>query len=178
MHAPQLAAVDVEQLCHRVLNQVGTLYRKSRVVLMISGAPRTLISDADRVQTAIQAIAINALHYSNPDRMVRLCLIWKDWGLSLQVHDEGIGIPDDELDRAFVPGFRGSNIGSLPGDGMGLSAAKDAVAGLNAAIAIASVEDVGTTVTLNIPYHPDLAIPVEPTPPASRNIARKLRGRS
>lgn len=160
MSVLQFAPVDVEHLCHIVLDSMSASYRRNRVVVMISGQPRTLVSNAECLQTAIQAIALNALHYSNPDRMVRLCLIWKDWGLSLQVHDEGCGIPALDLDRVLESGFRGSNIGSLPGRGMGLKAAKDAIESVNAAIDIHSVEDIGTTVTLNIPNYPTMVVPV------------------
>ncbi|MEO1132241.1 MAG: ATP-binding protein [Cyanobacteria bacterium J06639_1] len=177
MNALPLAPIDVEHLCHLALDALGTSYRKSRVVLMVSGQPRSLISNANRLQTAIQAIALNALHYSEPDRMVRLCLIWKDWGVSLQVHDEGIGIPDEDLARAFEPGFRGSNVGSLPGRGMGLSAAKEAIAEVNAAIAICSLVNFGTTVTLDIPNHPQITIPVPSGAMASRQVARRLGSR-
>ena len=79
----------------------------------------------------------------------------------LRVRDTGVGIPAAELESVFEPFRRGSNVLSVTGTGVGLAAARHIVEAHGGAIAVASEEGVGTTVTVRLPL-------TEPVPSAPR----------
>jgi signal transduction histidine kinase len=71
--------------------------------------------------------------------------------LVLVVRDQGIGIPVREQAAVFDVFYRASNIGEVPGTGIGLSIVRDCVAALGGSISLQSAEGQGTTVTVCLP---------------------------
>jgi signal transduction histidine kinase len=78
-------------------------------------------------------------------------------GWTIEVRDDGIGIPADELETTFLRFRRASNARDLqiPGTGLGLTIAK-VVADLHSAtIEVESIEGKGTTVRVQLPIRPN-----------------------
>lgn len=69
----------------------------------------------------------------------------------IRVRDAGIGIPAADLPSIFEPFTRGSNTQSVTGTGVGLAVARRIVEEHSGSIHIASQEDAGTTVTVQLP---------------------------
>jgi signal transduction histidine kinase len=65
----------------------------------------------------------------------------------LEVSDEGVGIPADELDAIFQP-FRGS---FAKGTGLGLAIVHRIVSDYNGEIQVSSTPGTGTTVSVRLP---------------------------
>ena len=72
--------------------------------------------------------------------------------LLFRVRDEGIGIPDDEIERIFDPFLRGKGVAVIPGTGLGLSITKKAVELLGGILKVESIVGKQTTFTVLIPY--------------------------
>ncbi|MNT36607.1 osmolarity sensor protein [compost metagenome] len=73
-----------------------------------------------------------------------------DERLSLQVIDQGIGIPEAELEAVKQTFYRGTNVGTVKGSGIGLSFAQIVFKDQGVDFAIRS-NDLGTTVSLLFP---------------------------
>ena len=71
--------------------------------------------------------------------------------LLFEVQDQGIGIPSDDLPRLFGNFHRASNVGDIPGTGLGLTIVKRAVESHGGTIAVASELGSGTRFTVRIP---------------------------
>jgi signal transduction histidine kinase len=71
--------------------------------------------------------------------------------LTFIVHDDGMGIPEDEHDKIFEPFLRGKDVTSIQGTGLGLSIVKKAVELLNGVIKLESRPGEGTTFIVTIP---------------------------
>ena len=67
------------------------------------------------------------------------------------VADHGIGIPPGELPRVRERFFRGSNVGSIPGTGIGLSLVQQIVEQHGGRLAIDSEPSEGTKVVVSLP---------------------------
>ena len=67
------------------------------------------------------------------------------------VKDRGIGIPDADLPKLFEAFHRGSNVGEIPGTGLGLVIIKRCVDLHNGSIRVDSKPGAGTTFTVRIP---------------------------
>ncbi len=75
----------------------------------------------------------------------------------LEVADTGIGIPEKDQGSLFTRFFRASNAVAreLPGSGLGLSIVWTIVANHYGQISLASTEEQGTTVTVQLPLLPE-----------------------
>jgi hypothetical protein len=86
----------------------------------------------------------------------------RDW-VVLIVADDGVGIPDDIIDKVFEPFFTTKGGG---GSGLGLAGVHGIVTALGGRVAISSTVGRGTTVTLALPI---AATSPSPNPPADRS---------
>ncbi len=88
--------------------------------------------------------------------------------VQIQLIDEGIGIPSDDLDSLFERFHRGRNALSLPkknvGFGLGLAIANNIIKNHGGQIDVESVEGEGTTFVVWLP----LSIPDLPTRPIEK----------
>lgn len=72
----------------------------------------------------------------------------------LTVADAGIGIPAADVPHIFEQFYRAGNARGVQGAGIGLVGAKQIIEQHGGAIAIASEEGEGTTVTIRLPFAP------------------------
>jgi PAS domain S-box-containing protein len=102
-------------------------------------------------------LATNASKYSAPGTEIEFSMQSLPDRIIVKISDQGIGIPSIELTNLFTPFFRASNVGTLPGTGLGLSIVKEFVELHGGTISVHSVENQGTTFTVQFPlttFHP------------------------
>jgi signal transduction histidine kinase len=93
----------------------------------------------------------NAIKYSSGTGAVSLVLSQTGEEICFEVHDQGIGIPADDLAHLFQPFRRGRNALNLPGTGLGLAIAKRAAELHGGKIAVNSQIGTGTTFVIKLP---------------------------
>ena len=69
----------------------------------------------------------------------------------ISVIDFGLGIPESEVEKIFMPFTRGQNVDSIQGTGLGLSIVKEALAAMGGKIIVNSTLGIGTTFVVKIP---------------------------
>lgn len=70
----------------------------------------------------------------------------------VQIKDNGIGIPADEIHQIFEPFYRGNNAQQIRGHGLGLSICKKIVQIHKGHITVTSNQQEGTTFTVILPH--------------------------
>ena len=103
------------------------------------------------MQPILTNLLSNAVKYSPAGSTVSLELSCQDGEAVFQIKDAGIGIPAAEQKQLFEPFYRGSNVGNIPGTGLGLAFVKKLVDLHGGQIAVTSVVGVGTTFTVTLP---------------------------
>jgi signal transduction histidine kinase len=93
----------------------------------------------------------NAIKYSPAGGQVRFELTAQEKVVTLQIQDQGIGIPKAEQAQLFQPFFRAHNADRIPGTGLGLAIVKKCVAAHGGEIALQSEVGLGTTFTVTLP---------------------------
>jgi signal transduction histidine kinase len=69
----------------------------------------------------------------------------------LEVADQGIGIPDEDLKYLFQPFQRGSNANDFPGTGIGLTIIQKSVELMNGSVSVKSKLGQGSTFVVRFP---------------------------
>ncbi|GHV49046.1 hypothetical protein FACS1894181_06710 [Bacteroidia bacterium] len=103
-----------------------------------------LNANPDLLKTALENITGNALKYSG-DNIVEIRLR----GSILEIKDQGIGIPPEEIDRVFQPFYRASNTREYTGNGIGLSLSIRILHAYGAYVTISSTLHEGTKVKID-----------------------------
>ncbi|MDB5234396.1 MAG: histidine kinase [Hymenobacter sp.] len=94
----------------------------------------------------------NALKYSGENSVVSVRANCRERQLLLAVQDQGVGISQEDQEHLFERFFRARNVTNVPGTGLGLYIIGRYLELMHGSIALQSTLDVGTTVTLTIPY--------------------------
>jgi len=120
----------------------------------------TVMTDAERLRTALVNILTNARHAveevgsSPPAPAVVLSTRRHEDRIAVTVRDRGTGIAPDDLAHIFDPFFTTRRAGT----GLGLPIAKNIIDGLGGSLSVDSRPDAGTAIRIEIP----LAAAVEP----------------
>ena len=87
----------------------------------------------------------NAIKYSPKNTYIRITIEESKAFVTLQVQDQGIGIPKEEQEKLFERFFRGKNAQNIQGTGLGLNIVKQYVDLMEGTIDFNSKINKGTT---------------------------------
>ncbi len=122
-----------------------------------------VLGDEDLLVTALRNLLENAVAYS-PDK-TRVGITTKRAGLDaveISVADQGIGIPERDLERIFERFYRvdAARSRATGGTGLGLAIVKHVTAAHGGKVTVVSKEGAGSTFTLRLPLRPTNAVTV------------------
>lgn len=114
-----------------------------------------VLGNEKQVTAAIANLVSNAVSYSPEDSTVLVTTKEADGNVEISVVDQGIGIPQGEIDRIFERFYRvdPARHRSTGGTGLGLSIVKHVAATHGGEVRVWSVEGQGSTFTLTLPQH-------------------------
>jgi signal transduction histidine kinase len=98
----------------------------------------------------LETLIDNAIKYSGRHSVLRIALRVDASHVHLEVRDEGVGIPAQDLEHVFERFYRGSNA-TQPGSGLGLTIAQRILLSHRGSIVIRSAVNLGTTVDVTLP---------------------------
>lgn len=108
-----------------------------------------VVSDKKLLDHAIGNLVSNAVKYSEKGKVVKIIITELDEDkICIEIIDQGIGIPEEDLDQVFESFFRSSNTGTIEGTGLGMSIVKKSVEALGGTVNIDSTVGVGTNIKL------------------------------
>jgi signal transduction histidine kinase len=134
-----------------VRESIAPLDRERRVTIEMPAEPVIVSFDRGRLRHVIDNVVGNALKYSGGTVAVRIAAA--EAGVSIEVADTGIGIPEGEVERIFTRFGRGTNARSrgISGSGVGLYVAKKIVDVHGGRLVVRSVENQGSTFSIILP---------------------------
>jgi PAS domain S-box-containing protein len=147
---------DLVKMARRLAAEYERLAPKHRI-LVLAEEPR-IVGDWDegRIERVVANLISNGVKYSPRGGSIEVSIRREQLDESawvvLEVRDQGIGIPAEDLEHVFRPYFRGSNIAAnIGGTGLGLAGARHIVEQHGGRIEVASVVGKETTLTVRIP---------------------------
>jgi signal transduction histidine kinase len=106
--------------------------------------------NSNLLRLAITNIISNACKYSD-NRMVKISLLAENNKVIIAISDQGIGIPQSELQHIFEPFFRASNAHSYEGHGVGLPLTLNIIRLHKGSLGIRSEVGIGTEIKIFLP---------------------------
>mgnify|MGYP006283981977 CR=1 FL=1 len=108
-------------------------------------------ADELRLRQVLLNLVTNAISYNRPGGSVVIGSACRADRVEVRITNTGEGIPQDRLDRLFVPFDRlGAEGTGVPGVGLGLTLALGLTEAMGGTLAVDSVPGEGTTVTLTL----------------------------
>ncbi|HYG17124.1 MAG TPA: ATP-binding protein, partial [Bacteroidia bacterium] len=119
--------------------------------LAIQGDSRLVMVDRLLVAHILRNLVSNALKYSQGKKNPELTIKFEKKLVTITIRDFGIGIPENDRKNLFQSFFRGSNVLTIPGTGLGLVIVKQFVEMHGGMIDLKSELDHGTTIHVILP---------------------------
>jgi len=115
----------------------------------------TVLGERGQLEMAISNLIENAINYSPDSTQVAVVLTCKDKLVEISVTDQGIGIPEKEIERIFERFYRVDPARSRAtgGTGLGLSIVKHVATNHGGDISVWSSEGSGSTFTIRLPEY-------------------------
>lgn len=138
----------IEQLCQ----EQADLARSHVITVDVAGLPETVSLDKKVMTLVLTNLLANAVKYTpceHPKIHVQGQMEGEE--ILVWVEDNGVGIPDEEIDKVFDRFFRASTSAGISGSGVGLSLVNDLVKAHKGKINLESQVGVGTRVEIRLP---------------------------
>ncbi len=147
---------DLPRLLRSYLEEARLGDRDAHVFIFHSDAQTAeAVTDQSLLHHIFANLLSNAARYSPPNSTIELRLRLSSNRFTVDIDDEGIGIPEADRTRIFEPFERGSNVGTVKGTGLGLNIVRRMVDLMGGTIDVSPRHPVGTRFSVDLPIHLD-----------------------
>lgn len=147
---------DITELTDDVIDELEMQATGKKVFVSRAGAETHVMVYGDplRIRQVLLNLGLNAIKYNKENGMVRYKFMLAGEKVFIEVSDNGLGIPSQDLPRIFerfyrVEKSRNRNTG---GSGLGLSICKHIIDAHNSEITVISTEGAGSSFSFYLPF--------------------------
>jgi len=149
--------LDVEQVASGLVEEFHLqAVGQHTINFECQGVSTNPLLDERLIESMLRNLLSNAIKYSPQGSQVLFELVFERDAVVFRVSDQGIGIPSADQTKLFNAFFRGSNVGTTAGVGLGLLIVKECVDLHGGEILVESEVGVGTKFTVTLPLTPRL----------------------
>jgi len=150
-----LERFDIVALADEILDTLDPKAKRSNIKLKLDtdGARQLFaLGDEKRMGQVLTNLVVNSISYGNPDGLTTVRLRETESHLTVEVEDNGIGIPEVSLPRIFERFYRvdASRSRAAGGSGLGLAIVKHIVEAHGGRIEVTSSINRGTSFRFNL----------------------------
>ena len=148
----QLSCFDLHVFIKELLGELKLLTKKKQKIISRPNNEITLVKlDKNLLKNCIINLVSNAIKYSGEETEIEIWTTLDSNKITINVKDNGIGIPQEDHEHLFEAFFRAHNTGNIPGTGLGLHIVSRYVKIMNGSISFKSAVDKGTLFTIELP---------------------------
>jgi two-component system sensor histidine kinase SenX3 len=156
--------IDVDALVAEVVDTIRLSAQKSQIEIVVGGdSGLQALGVESQLVTALRNLLTNAINYSPRGSRVALATKLSEGVLEISVTDQGMGIPDNEINRVFERFYRVDQARSrvTGGTGLGLAIVKHVAENHGGEVGVWSVLGEGSTFTLRLPPYTAAETPAQ-----------------
>ena len=156
---PHRASVDLAAAARKIADLLLPAAQAKSQTLTVEGAPASqVVGEADYLERAISNLVDNAIKYTPEGGRIEVFVKTVAESVVLEVVDNGIGIPAEDLPRIFERFYRvdRSRSREMGGTGLGLSIVKHVAQVHGGSVELQSTPGKGSTFRLILPASPRL----------------------
>ncbi|MCF8240221.1 MAG: PAS domain-containing sensor histidine kinase [Melioribacteraceae bacterium] len=145
--------INLFEISEKIINEARTVNSDKHLISLEYKVPDYhFIFNEEAIYLIISNLLNNAIKYSPDGGKICLIISKVNEKLIIEITDEGIGIPAEEIKLLFQPFSRASNTYSYEGHGLGLAIIKKYLDLMNGTHLIESRLNEGTHVKIMLPY--------------------------
>lgn len=138
--------LDVIRILKVLIGDIENSKKEGQKIILKHNAPIILVTlDAKLIRHILVNLISNAIKYSAENTTITVEITSRNHKVSIQVSDQGIGIPEEEHDNLFDRFFRAKNATNIQGTGLGLHIVKQYTELLGGTVDFESKAGEGTT---------------------------------
>ena len=147
--------VDLDAVCRKLADEsLSATNRRCPIAWEPEGSLADAHGDEALIRHIVLNLLSNAVKYSPEGEEVHLAARREGQDAVITVRDRGIGIPHEDRARLFEAFHRCTNVGEIPGTGLGLVIVKRCVDLHQGSLDVDSEPGAGTTFTVRLPLWP------------------------
>jgi signal transduction histidine kinase len=151
----QLRPIELSCLVRRLVEEFVALAASAGVTLRheLPAERPSLAADALALEQALRHLLDNAIRYSGRGGVVSVTLREDETRALIVVEDSGVGLAPDQLEKIFLPFYRGGQAldSNITGTGVGLAIVKHVIEAHDGQITVRSEPEGGTRFTVMLP---------------------------
>jgi PAS domain S-box-containing protein len=142
---------DIDAFIHQLTEEIaGTLKKDQKIVHVHNG--NTMVElDKQLLKNILINLLSNAIKYSPEGEVIAVSSYSGNETLTIEIKDNGIGIPEEDHPLLFERFFRAHNAGTVQGTGLGLNIVKKYMELMKGEISFTSKLNEGTTFKIGFP---------------------------
>jgi signal transduction histidine kinase len=143
--------LDLKKFCATLTDELLSATSRRCPIELACDIAEPARADEKLLRHVLSNLISNAAKYSPPGTPVKFS-VTRDGGEAIFiVQDRGMGIPEDDRKRLFTPFYRGKNVATIQGTGLGLVIVKLCAERHGGSVSVDSAENLGTTVSVRLP---------------------------
>ncbi|OQP64074.1 hypothetical protein A3860_21950 [Niastella vici] len=139
---------DIKQFATAVIEQMDSSLKNGQTIRYTHRGDTTIVLVKNILHNILLNLLSNASKYSCEDQPIDLYIEIADNELTIQIRDQGIGIPAEDQPYIFNNFFRAKNTAGIEGTGLGLHIVKRYMELLNGCVHFSSRDKEGTVFTV------------------------------
>lgn len=144
--------ISLTDILHKIANAQRVAARKKNIRFSLDARPPCFVwGNAERLERALENLAVNAIHYTPEGGSIRMTLTVTGDTALVDVEDSGKGIPPEELDKIFVKYYTTDSRSHDSSTGLGLSISRSIIERHLGDISVTSALGRGSTFTVRLP---------------------------
>jgi len=170
--AYELEKHDLIPLITNLISEFSPALKESsvRIEMIETNLPTVVLCDALKIEQVMRNLIANAIKYSPPGKLIQIYFNPEKLalgkrqsdryvvpGLSVNIRDEGVGIPDDELELIFDKFIQSARTKTnAGGTGLGLAICREIIGAHDGRISAVNNDAGGATFSFALPYEQHL----------------------
>lgn len=143
--------IRVQDFLTELTEEMQEIAKEGQTIYLDCSWAGSIFADKEHFKNIMINLVSNAIKYSSEGDEIHLCCIEADDEFSIEVKDQGIGIPETEQKRLFERFYRANNATNIQGTGLGLYIVRRYAELMGGRITFKSEFEKGSVFTVHLP---------------------------